>query len=141
MLFFGETLRAGSWDVGDWTWRGSPGFASLVGFHDVFGPEAPPPPDGQNFYRWGTDDSSVIDEATQRFAEVRDGMNATVDDGELTVLIREAENILADNLVIIPLFAHPAAAAVWADEILGFRHNPSQAGFTWNIEFWHRNDL
>ena len=141
MLFFGETLRAGSWDVGDWTWRGSPGFASLVGFHDVFDPEAPPPPLGQNFYRWGTDDSSVIDEATQRFAEVRDGMNATVDDGELTVLIREAENILADNLVIIPLFAHPAAAAVWADEILGFRHNPSQAGFTWNIEFWHRNDL
>ncbi len=141
MLFFGETLRTGSWDVGEWTWRGSPGFASLVGFHDLFDPEAPPPPDGQNFYRWGTEDSSVIDEATQRFAEVRDGMNATVDEGELTVLIREAESILADNLVIIPLFSHPVAAAVWADEIVGFRHNPTQAGFTWNIEFWHRNDL
>ena len=141
MLFFGETLRTGSWDVGQWTWRGSPGFASLVGFHDVFDPEAPPPPDGQNFYRWGTDGSSVIDEATQTFAELRDGMNATVDHAELTVLIREAENILADELVIIPLFPHPVAAAVWADEIVGFRHNPTKAGFTWNIEFWHRNDL
>ena len=140
MLFFGDTLATGSWDVGQWTWRGSPGFVSLVGFHDLFDPEAPPP-DGQNFYRWGTDDSSVVDEATQRFAEVRDGMNATVDHTELTVLIREAENILADELVIIPLFPHPVAAAVWADEILGFRHNPTQAGFTWNIEFWHRNDL
>lgn len=139
-LFFGETLSTGSWDVGQWTWRGSPGFASLVAFHDVLDPEAPPP-DGRNFYRWGTADSSVIDDSTLRFAELRDLMQATVDFNELTPLIQEAENILADSLVIIPLYGHPVAAAVWEDEIVGFKHNPTRAGFTWNIETWHRNDL
>jgi peptide/nickel transport system substrate-binding protein len=139
--FFGETLSTGSWDLGQWTWRGSPGLSSIVGFHDVFDPEPPPPPDDQNFYRWGTEDSSVIDDTTRRFAEVRDGMNATVDEHELAALIREAESILADDLVIIPLYAHPVAGAVWEDEIVGFKHNPTQAGFTWNIESWWRNDL
>jgi peptide/nickel transport system substrate-binding protein len=139
-LFFGETLSTGSWDFGQWTWRGSPGFASLVAFHDVLDPEAPPP-DGRNFYRWGTADSSVIDDSTRRFAELRDLMQETVDFDELTPLIQEAENILADSLVIIPLYGHPVAAAVWEDEIVGFKHNPTRAGFTWNIETWHRNDL
>jgi peptide/nickel transport system substrate-binding protein len=139
-LFFVETLSTGSWDVGQWTWRGSPGFASLVGFHDVLDPEAPPP-DGRNFYRWGTADSSVIDASTQRFAELRGSMQGTIDFNELTLLIQEAESILADDLVIIPLYGHPLAAAVWEDEIVGFKHNPTRAGFTWNIETWRRNDL
>jgi peptide/nickel transport system substrate-binding protein len=139
-FFFVETLSTGLWDVGQWTWRGSPGFASLVGFHDVLDPEAPPP-EGTNFYRWGTADSSVIDDSTQRFAELRDLMQDTIDVDELTSLIQEAENILADDLVIIPLYGHPLAAAVWEDEIVGFKHNPTHAGFTWNIETWRRNDL
>jgi len=139
-LFFGDTLSTGSWDLGQWTWRGSPGFASLVGFHDVFDPEAPPP-EGRNFYRWGTQDSSVISESTERFAEVRDLMQGTVDFEELSALIQEAENILADDLVIIPLYGHPLVAAVWEDEIVGFKHNSTRAGLTWNIETWRRNDL
>lgn len=138
-LFLGSTLLDGEWDVGEWTWQGSPGLSGLVSIHDVFDPETPPP-FGSNFYRWGSEDSSVIDDATERFAVLRDEMNATVDEPELVRLIHEAEAILADNLVIIPLYAYPVAAAVWEDEITGFRHNPTEAGFTWNIEFWHRSD-
>ena len=152
-LFFGETLDFGGWDLGEWAWVGSPGMSGLVGIHDVFDPEAPPP-DGGNYYRWGTaavagaepagynqGESSVIDAATARFAEVRDAMNATVDEVELLSLINEAENILADNAVMIPLYARLDPGAVWADEIGGFKHNPSQAGVTWNIEEWYRVDL
>ncbi len=139
MVFYGDTIGIGTWDVGAWTWHGSPGMSGLVGIHDVFDPESPPPL-GSNYYRWGSPDSSVIDEATARFAEVRDQINATVDFDELVTLIQEAENILADNLVIIPLYAHPVTAAVWEDEIGGFMHNPTRAGFTWNVEFWFRND-
>jgi len=29
---------------------------------------------------------------------------------------------------------------VWANEIGGFKHNPTQAGHTWNIEDWYRAD-
>ncbi len=172
-LFFGETLDAGNWDIGEWAWVGTPGLAGIVGIHDVFDPEAPPP-FGSNFYRWGTPGvpeediadlldaccpdlppevraaiiaafaqgpSSVVDQATARFAEVRDEMNATVDAEELRVLINEAESILADNVVMIPLYARLDPGAVWADEVGGYKHNPSQASDTWNVGQWFRADL
>ncbi len=138
-LFFGEVLENGTWDLGQWAWVGSPGRSGLVSAHDLFDPNNPPP-DGLNYYRWGTDDSSVQDEHTTRFAEVVDEMNATVDDAELTALIAEAEEILADQAVILPLHARLTVGAVWADEIGGYEYNPSQAGHTWNIERWYRID-
>lgn len=139
-LFFGETLETGSWDIGMWSWVGSPGFASLVTIHDAWDPDAPPP-SGSNYYRWGTDDSSVQDEFTERYAEVRDAMNATVDDREITKLINEAEDILADQMVMLPLYSSPVVGATWVDQISGFVPNPSQAGHTWNVEYWYRADL
>ncbi len=139
-LFFGETLDNGRWDVGVWAWVGSPGLSGRVGIHDVFDPEAPPP-DGSNYYRWGTEDSSVIDDSTARYAEVRDAMNLTVDEAELEALINEAESILADNVVIVPLYARLVTAAVWGDEVAGFKHNPTSASHTWNLEHWYRVDL
>ncbi len=92
-------------------------------------------------YRWGTETSSVVDESTERFGELRDAMNATVDSEELTLLINEAENLLADNVVFIPLFGVPSVAAVWADEIGNFKNNSASAGHLWNVEFWYRADL
>jgi peptide/nickel transport system substrate-binding protein len=139
-LFFGETLDNGRWDLGEWAWVGSPGLSGLVSIHDVWDPEAPPP-DGQNSYRYGTEDSTVNDENSQRFAEVRDAMNATVDEAELTTLINEAENILADQVVIIPLYARLDPGAYWGDELGGVKHNPSQASIAWNMEEWYRVDL
>lgn len=137
-LFFGDTLAAGDFDLGLWTWQGSPGMSGLVGIHREFDPEAQSP--NESYYRWGTKDSSVIDASTIRYAEIFDAMNATADDDGLIELIHEAENILADNLVIIPLYAKPAVAAIWADEFAGFVLNPTRAGFTWNIELWNRLD-
>jgi peptide/nickel transport system substrate-binding protein len=139
-LFFGETLDNGTWDIGEWAWVGSPGLGGLVAIHDIFDPEAPPP-DGSNYYRWGTEDSSVRDEYTERFAEVRDLMNETLDAEELESLIAEAEEILADQMVILPLYSRLIVGAVWEDEITNFVMNPSQSGRTWNIEEWYRTDL
>jgi ABC-type transport system substrate-binding protein len=151
-LFFGETLDFGNFDLGEWAWVGTPGLAGLVSVNDLFDPEAPPP-DGQNYYRWGTAEvtgkdpagfnmgAGLQDEASARFAEVRDLLNATVDETELTSLIAEAESLLADNVVIIPLYQRLDPGAVWADKIGGYKHNPSQAGDAWNIELWYRIDL
>jgi ABC-type transport system substrate-binding protein len=152
-LFFGETQDFGRWDLGEWAWLGTPGFAGLVSWHDVMDPQLPPPI-GQNYYRWGTEAvsgqtvegynqgaSSVIDENTARFAELRDLMNSTVDEQELMGYITEAEHILADQVVIIPLYQRLDPGAVWADTIGGYKHNPTQAGDTWNIELWFREDL
>jgi len=139
-LFFGETLDNGIWDIGEWAWAGSPGLAGLVAIHDVFDPDAPPP-DGSNYYRWGAEDSSVRGADTERFAEIRDLMNETVDGDELKGLIAEAEEILADQMVILPLYSRLVVGAVWEDEIVNFVMNSSQAGHTWNIEEWYRSDL
>ncbi|MEA3510118.1 MAG: hypothetical protein U9R51_01660, partial [Actinomycetota bacterium] len=140
LIFFGETLNNAKWDLSEWAWVGSPGLASLVGIHDVFDPEAPPPI-GSNYYRYGVEDEGALaDDASIRFAAIRDEMNSTIDQEELIELIHEAENILADNAVMHPLYARPVTAAVWADEISGFKHNPTQGTHTWNIEDWYRAD-
>ena len=139
-LFFGETLDNGLWDLGEWAWVGSPGFSGAISLYDLFDPEAPPP-DGANYYRWGTEDSVTIDENTARFAEIRDALNESVDPDVLIPLMQEGENILADQVVIIPLYARLVTAAVWGDEVGGFKHNPTQQGHTWNMEDWYRLDL
>lgn len=140
-LFFGETLDNGSWDISEWAWVGYPGLRALVGVTDLWDPEAAPPPNGQNYYRYGAAaEGAFTDESTERLAAARDEMNATVDSDELTGLIQEVERIFADNAVFHPLYARPVTAAVWADEIGGFKHNPTQAGHTWNIEDWYRTD-
>lgn len=151
-LFFGSTLDRGTWDMGLWAWVGSPGLAGLVSIHDIFDPNGPPP-DGMNFYRWGTpavtgsDEpefdqgvSFVRDEHTERFAEVVAAMNRTVDRDGILALIAEAEEILADQVVIIPVYGRLDPGVVWADEIGGYVHNPSQASDLWNVEYWYRVD-
>ena len=139
-VFFGETFDNGAWDVGMWSWTGSSGFDGLVTIHDAFDPEGPLP-EGSNYYRWGTEDSFVRNQYTERFAEVRDLMNSTIDDVELTSLIAEAEEILASRMIMLPLFCYPVFGVVWEDEITGFIQTPTQADYTWNAEQWYRPDL
>jgi len=139
-LFFGETLDNGKWDFGTWAWVGSPGFSGLIGIADLWDPETPPP-GGQNYYRYGVElEGAFSDAASVRYAAVRDELNATLEPDEVTALIQEMENILADNAIMHPLYARPVTAAVWVDEIGGFKHNPTQATHTWNIEDWYRTD-
>ena len=139
-LYFGETFDAGSWDVGWWAWVVSPGAAGLITMLDVADPDAPPP-DGGNYYRWGTADSSVNDEAVQRFRDILAVARQTVDPAELISLAKALEQILADNMVILPVAARSVVGAVWADKLHGYEMNSSQASHTWNIEFWRRIDL
>ena len=68
-------------------------------------------------------------------------MNETVDADEIEALIAEAEDILADQMVILPLYSRLMVGAVWEDEIANFVMNASAAGHTWNIEEWYRSDL
>ena len=84
---------------------GQPGLESLVDIHKVFAPDSP-----SNPYSWGTEDSTTQNVAAARFAEIQAAMATTLDDDQLRQLIREAEQILADELVIIPLFPQG-----WAD--------------------------
>ena len=139
-LFFGETAPNGTGDLQEWAWLGTPGLAGVVGILDIWDPENPGP-DGDNWYYWGTEGSTVVDDATARFLALRDEANSTVDEDELIALIQEAEALLAEQVVIVPLYARLVVAAYWADEVGGVKHNPSQEGYTWNIGEWHRLDI
>jgi ABC-type transport system substrate-binding protein len=139
-LFFGETLDDGTWDVGWWAWVASPGASGAVATLDLFDPAAPPP-EGGNYYRWGTPDSSVKDDAVAQFGDVLELARNSVDREQMEALARAAEQILADNVVIIPVGARSVVGAVWADKLLGYEMNSSRASHTWNIEYWRRIDL
>ncbi len=139
-IFFGETLDNGLWDFGEWAWLGAPGLSGAISLFDLFDPEAPAP-EGGNYYRWGTPDSSVIDDNTVRFAAIRDELNTSVDENVLIPLMQEGEAILADQVVIIPLYARLVTAAAWGNKVGGYKHNPTSASDLWNIEDWYRVDL
>ncbi|MDJ0663589.1 MAG: ABC transporter substrate-binding protein [Acidimicrobiia bacterium] len=139
-LFFGETLDNGTWDVGWWAWVASAGASGAVATLDLFDPAAPPP-DGANYYRWGTADSVVKDDAVSQFSEVLEVARSTADREQMETLARAAEQILADNVVVIPIGARTVVGAVWADKLLGYEMNSTQASHTWNIENWRRIDL
>jgi peptide/nickel transport system substrate-binding protein len=151
-LFFGETLDFGNWDFGEWAWSGSPGSTGLVSSYDLFDP-GQAPPGGQNVYRWGTPEITgqdpdgfnqgpgLIDAASEKFAELRTAINSTVDADEIAAISAEMEALLADNVVIIPLYARLDPGAVWGDEVGGYKHNPSQQSDGWNMAEWYRVDI
>jgi peptide/nickel transport system substrate-binding protein len=137
-IFFGETLDRGLWDVGSWAWVGSPGYMGSIDLLEVFDPDAPPP-DGANYYRWGSPGSSLVDASSGRFADILDEIEGEVDQRVLLPLLQETEQILADNVIIIPLYARPVFLA-WRQGEVGGMAATGQS-FTWNIAEWYRTDL
>ena len=137
ITFFGETVGSGRYDLGMWAWQAAPGHSALVTFHDVLDPGDPQAL--TNFYRWGTEDSSVQDEWSRRYGDLLAAMRDSVDHGELTELIQEAEQLAADQALFLPLYAEPVTAVYWPQIIDGFVMNAA-TGFTWNIEQWQMVD-
>lgn len=150
LVFYGDTLDFGNYDLGNWSWQGNPGLAPAVAMHAAWDPVATPP-DGLAFSRWGSPavsgkedagynqgPSSVIDDDSARYGILARLMRFTADERELRAYFAEAESLLADSLVFIPLFEIPDPGVVWADEIAGYQHLPALD--TWNIATWHRAD-
>ncbi len=135
--FIEETLRTGSWDLAAWAWvaRG-PGALGLLSIVNVFDPERSPPL-GLNYYRWGTEDSSVQDESTAAFAAVRDTMNETLDPAAIVPLLAEAESLLADNLVMVPLYQRIELSVHRPAVVTGIGRTVSGPGATWNAAEWY----
>ena len=81
------------------------------------------------------------DDAVTQFIDVLELARTSVDREQMETLAGAAEQILADNVVVIPVAARSVLGAVWADKLIGYEMNTSQAGHTWNIEHWRRVDL
>ncbi len=147
-LFFGRTFTRGDWDLGLWAWD-QPAGASGVGRTLAYWDPAGPPPLGLNYQRWGTPEvagqgedldqaaSPVVDAATSRYAGLLAEMGRTADRDRYLELAEQAEEILADQVVFIPLATRGGALAWWSDTLAGPSHHPSRPG-TWNLERWYR---
>ncbi len=165
-LFFGPTLHTGTWDLGQWAWLAHrPGSAAALTTLSLYDPDAPlrgDPNEGQqsytgkNYSRWGTPavsgwptaeqwggvvdfnqgPSTVRDEHTARYAELIGAMRSTADRDHFAALAQQAEQILADQAVVLPLITRNTVGVAWGDEIGGYIHSPSSD--TWNIETWRR---
>lgn len=133
-VFFGDSVAEGNFDVGEWAWIAGQGRSGLVRtLRDLFYLR---PPNGLNYYRWGP--FGEPNESADRAYEILEGLDRVIDDRALRDQIGELERILADQVVIIPLYTNPDVGVVWADEIAGYVHNPTMAGDTWNVETWYR---
>lgn len=148
--FFRSPFLSGSWDLALFalppTETGWSGVIETLSFWDPAGP----PPSGLNYARWGTpavegagpdfdqSASAVVDLNSTRYAEIMAEIRTTVDVEGLEELAGEAEAILADQVIIIPIAARSEALAYWGNEIVGIHANSSAGTFTWNIERWYR---
>jgi ABC-type transport system substrate-binding protein len=149
-VFFGPTFLRGTWDLGMWAWEVPGGLSGILRTLTYWDP-AGPPPIGVNYQRWGTPAvsghgadfdqaaSSVSDADTARYAAILEEMRVTVDRDRLATLAAEAEEILADQVVIIPLATRGKGVAWWSGKVGGVRLHPSRPA-TWNIERWYRLD-
>lgn len=133
LIFFGEQLGAGEFDVGMWAWVSNGGYGSQVGLMEQFDPASEA--SDKNFGNWGKGASP--NDGTTEFSELVAEARVTVDRVRFHEIIQRAEEILAENLPLIPLFHRSSVAAIWSDELSGVAHNGSTSRITWNVETWH----
>lgn len=136
-LFFGPTFDNGSWDIASWGLGAAPGTAPAASLLSAFDPDGLPFV-GTNYFRWGTIDSVVSGESIERYRALADELRAEIDPDAAEALMVEMEQILADEVVIIPLVVRDdVGAAWWSDRLDGPRLNPF-AGIAWNVASWKR---
>jgi ABC-type transport system substrate-binding protein len=155
----GGDLLCGDYDVVQITFLSDGSPFNLVGVHNRWNPATPPGIGlGLNAFRWGTpavegieDDpstedldeatcfnsgpSAVIDEHTERMTEVLKQMRGTLDVEQLRSLIQQAEEITADQVVFIPLFALP----MWwlrSTDLTDWGENPNM----WAAQYLYQTD-
>lgn len=147
-LFFGSTFARGDWDLGLWAWE-APAGLSGVGRTLARWDPAGPPPQGLNYQRWGTPAVSgygedfdqgaatVTGAPTTQYAAILAELRVTVDRDDFLELAGRAEEILADQVVLIPLATRGSALAWWGETLAGPGRHPSRPA-TWNLERWYR---
>ncbi len=117
------------------------GAAGIVEFFTgFFDPDQDPYADGgANFLDWGTP-GSLVDGAAGPAAmrELLAALRAAVDAEAVYQLGALAEELLASEMVIVPIVRRPLVAAHRPDAVAGFVMHPAPGWATWNVEEWHR---
>ena len=129
VIFFGETLAQGIFDIGLWAWVNDGGYANAIALADLFDPASTA--DFSDVGGWD-------DPVTERYSEILGELRTTADPERFKVLVTEAEAILANELPVIPLFHRSDHVGWWPDTAEGIVPNGSRSDITWNLETWQR---
>ncbi len=117
---FGKTLpggKKGAWELINFAWVGSP---------DPFS--------GNTIFTCGGD----LNEQSYCNQEVTDLINETnsiLDPAERAATYNQADELMAEDLPILPLYQKPTFFA-WQDKLQGMEDNPTSEGPTWNAGEW-----
>lgn len=80
---------------------------------------------GQNVYRWSDPEADRLMRRSDR----------QIDDDARAATLRQVQEIVADEVPLIPLYQQPNTVA-YAEGLEGVRQNPSQAEVFWNSGEW-----
>ena len=118
--FFGEQTPSGDFELGQWAWSADPdpSITTLFSASNL-------PPDGQNYYRYRNEEAT-------RFMEQSD---VAIDEEERIRLVNEAQEAMAADVPLIPLYQRPETYA-YNEALSGPVVNPTIAGAFWNTETW-----
>jgi peptide/nickel transport system substrate-binding protein len=118
--FFGQWTPEGKFEMGEWGWLANPDPSSTTLFsaNQV-------PPKGQNYGRYKNDKVTSLWEESDK----------TVDENKRADLIRQAQDLMVEDMPIIPMYQWPNIYG-FADNLSGPQNNPTLAGPFWNIGDW-----
>ena len=117
---FGTTLIAGkdkAWGLFNFAWVGSP---DPQGGNSIWMCEG-----GQNYNSY----------CNQEVTDLIEKTNSTIDPDERADLYNQADELMAEDVPLIPLYQKPTFFG-WRDSLIGMKDNATQWGPTWNIEEW-----
>ena len=118
VLFGGGTLTNGDWQSVMFTFSGGP--TSAATFFGIGGCGG-----DQNYNGSCNPKASALLKKAQ----------FTADRADRAKLLHAAEQILVNDVYVIPLFARPTTA-LSAKRVSGVLRNPTQQGLDWNAETW-----
>jgi peptide/nickel transport system substrate-binding protein len=113
----GNTLNTGDFDIIVFAWVGTPFYS---GNKDLWATTG-----GGNYGKWSNAEADkYLEEAAK-----------TLDEKKVQELLNKADEIMAKEAYVLPLYQKPVFVAVYSDYI-NIRNNPTNAGSTYNIEEW-----
>jgi len=118
--YFSKTTVEGNFEMGEWAWLATPdpSLNSLFSANQI-------PPKGENYYRYKNE------QVTQWLAEA----DKTLDEGQRAQLLKQAQEQMAKDLPILPMYQRPQYTA-FSENLTGVDPNPSLAGPYWNMGEW-----
>lgn len=118
------SLNTGSFQVAEFAWQGSADPSSTTLFRSNAIPTAKNP-SGQNVYRY----------ASKALDKLLAGSDASVAVGTRVSLMKQAQDHMAKNMVLLPLYQRPEVT-VYVNNLTGVLVNPTQVGVTDGTEGW-----